>query len=93
MMGAIAVNTQHTGDPRRDHRGYAEPMTSEQVDSLLSEGWLRQMVADIRSGREALKDQLPYVCPHLQRLPQQPPCAEGYHPRGVHLHDVRRCGR
>jgi len=64
MMGAIAVNTQHTGDPRRDHRGYAEPMTSEQVDSLLSEGWLRQMVADIRSGREALKDQLPYVCPH-----------------------------
>ena len=48
MIRDIAVNTQHTGDPRRDHRGYAESWTREQVDSLLAEDWLRQMVADIR---------------------------------------------
>ena len=64
MIRVIAVNTQHTGDPRRDHRGYAESWTSEQVDSLLSEDWLRKMVADIRGGNEALKDRLPYLCPH-----------------------------
>ena len=64
MSRDIAVNTQHTGDPRRDHRGYAESWTSEQVDSLLSEDWLRKMVADIRGGNEALKDRLPYLCPH-----------------------------
>ena len=64
MIGAIAVNTQHTGDPRRDHRGYAETMTSEQLDRLLSEDWLRQDVADIRGGNGKKKDRLPYVCPH-----------------------------
>ena len=64
MIREIAVNTQHTGDPRRDHRGYAESWTREQVDSLLSEDWLRKMVADIRGGNEALKDRLPYLCPH-----------------------------
>ena len=64
MIRVIAVNTQHTGDPRRDHRGYAESWTREQVDSLLSEDWLRKMVADIRGGNEALKDRLPYLCPH-----------------------------
>ena len=64
MIREIAVNTQHTGDPRQDHRGYAESWTSEQVDSLLSEDWLRKMVADIRGGNEALKDRLPYLCPH-----------------------------
>lgn len=60
----IAVNTKHTGDPRRDNRGYAEPMTREQVDSLLAEGWLRDMVAEIRGGNERLKEQLPFLCPH-----------------------------
>lgn len=64
MIRVIAVNTQHTGDPRRDHRGYAESWTREQVDGLLSEAWLKQMVADIRGGQEALKNQLPYICPH-----------------------------
>ena len=48
----VAFNTQHTGDRSRDHRGYAEPFTSEQVDGLLSEDWLRQMMADIRVGQE-----------------------------------------
>ena len=64
MIRDIAVNTQHTGDRKKDHRGYAESWTSEQVDSLLSEDWLRKMVADIRVGNEALKDRLPYLCPH-----------------------------
>ena len=64
MKGMIAINTKHTGDPGRDHRGYAESMTSEQVDSLLSEDWLRKMVADIRNGDEKKKDLLPYICPH-----------------------------
>jgi hypothetical protein len=63
-MGVIAGNTKHTGDRRKDNRGYAESWTSEQVDSLLSEAWLRQMVTDIRSGKEELKDDLPYICPH-----------------------------
>ena len=39
----VAFNTQHTGDRSRDHRGYAEPFTSEQVDGLLSEDWLRRI--------------------------------------------------
>ena len=64
MIREIAVNTQHTGDRKKDHRGYAESWTREQVDSLLSEDWLRKMVADIRGGNEALKDRLPYLCPH-----------------------------
>lgn len=61
MKGLIAVNTKHTG---HSSRGYAETMTSEQLDGLLSEEWLRKMVADIRGGNESLKDQLPYICPH-----------------------------
>ena len=64
MSGKIAVNTKHTGDPKKDHRGYAETMISEQVDSLLSAAWLKQMVADIRGGDEKKKDNLPYICPH-----------------------------
>ena len=61
MKGVIAVNTKHTG---HNSRGYAETMTSEQLDGLLSEEWLRKMVSDIRGGNESLKDQLPYICPH-----------------------------
>lgn len=68
MDGRIAVNTKHTGDPRRDNRGYAEPMNREQVDSLLAEGWLRQMVAGIRTGNERLKEQLPFLCPHYSQF-------------------------
>ena len=64
----IAVNTQHTGDRAKDHRGYAAPMTSEQLDGLLSEGWLTQMVAEIRGGNEKLKDKLPYLCPHYAQF-------------------------
>ena len=64
MSGKIAVNTKHTGDPKKDHRGYAETVTSEQLDGLLSAAWLKQMVADIRGGDEKKKDNLPYICPH-----------------------------
>ena len=60
----IAVNSKHTNDPNKDHRGYAETWTSEQLDRLLSEAWLREMIARIRGGEEALKDKLPFACPH-----------------------------
>ena len=68
MKQMIAVNTKHTGDRSKDHRGYAEPMSSEQLDGLLSEGWLKKMVADIRSGNEKLKERLPFACPHYARF-------------------------
>ncbi|MBQ8009833.1 MAG: hypothetical protein IJ256_10035 [Bacteroidaceae bacterium] len=64
MTGMIAANTKHAGDAKKDHRGYAEPFTSEQVDSLLREKWLRLMVKNIRNGKEKMKDWLPFVCPH-----------------------------
>jgi len=67
-QGIIAVNTKHTGDPKKDNRGYAEPMTSEQLDGLLSEVWLKMMVTDIRGGKERLKDFLPYICPHYSQF-------------------------
>ena len=61
MMRAISGNTQHAG---HTNRGYAESWTSEQLDRLLSEAWLKQMVTDIRAGDVKQKDQLPYICPH-----------------------------
>ena len=57
----IAGNTQQGG---RKNRGYAESWTSEQLDGLLSEAWLKDMVTAIRAGDEKRKDQLPYICPH-----------------------------
>ena len=64
MRQQIAANSMHAGNPRRDHRGHAETWTSEQLDKLLSEDWLREMVARIRGGEEGLKDKLPFACPH-----------------------------
>jgi hypothetical protein len=64
MKQQLAVNSKHTGNYSKDNRGYAETWTSEQIDHLLSEDWLRQMVADIRGGNDKLKDQLPFICPH-----------------------------
>jgi hypothetical protein len=58
MSVLIAANTKHSGDAKKDHRGYAEPFTSEQVDSLLREQWLKQMVTNIRNGKEKMKDWL-----------------------------------
>jgi hypothetical protein len=60
-MMQIAGNSQHAGNK---NRGYAESWTSEQLDGLLSEDWLRQMVSEIRGGDEKQKEQLPYICPH-----------------------------
>lgn len=60
----IAGNTRR----KRSSKGFAEPMTLEQVDSLLAEPWLKEMVAKIREGDEALKDSLPYICPHYARF-------------------------
>ena len=60
----IAGNTRR----KRSSKGFAEPMTREQLDGLLSEGWLAEMVAKIRDGDEALKDSLPYICPHYARF-------------------------
>ena len=68
MNGTIAANTKHAGDAKKDHRGYAEPFTSEQVDHLLREKWLKQMVTNIRKGKEKIKDWLPFVCPHYSRF-------------------------
>ena len=65
-MKRIAVNSMHTG--KRKNRGYAESWTSEQLDKLLSEDWLRQMVAEIRAGDEKKKEKLPYICPHYTQF-------------------------
>ena len=57
-----------SGNSRKDHRGYAESWTSEQLDKLLSEDWLRQMVAEIRAGDVKKKEELPYICPHYTQF-------------------------
>ena len=68
MSAEIAINTKHYGDRSKDSRGYAEPMNRELVDSLLSEKWIRDMVADIRGGNNKAKDWLPFACPHYARF-------------------------
>ncbi|MBP5338159.1 MAG: hypothetical protein J6Z14_02480 [Prevotella sp.] len=60
----IALNTKHFADKQKNHRGYAETQTGEQLDELLRQEWLRRDVADIRAGREEKKDWLPFICPH-----------------------------
>ena len=64
-MGIISGNTQHGG---RTNRGYAESWTREQLDGLLSEVWLKEMVAEIRAGDEKKKDKLPFICPHYAQF-------------------------
>lgn len=46
----IALNTKHFADKSKNNRGYAETQTSEQLDELLRQEWLRRDVADIRAG-------------------------------------------
>ena len=55
-----------SGNTKQGHasRGFAESMTKEQLDKLLSADWLKKMVAEIRGGNEGQKDNLPYICPH-----------------------------
>ncbi|MBO7558580.1 MAG: hypothetical protein J6T52_08810 [Bacteroidaceae bacterium] len=50
------------------HRGYAEPATAEQVLTMITREDVRQMVERIRGGEEALKDELPTVCPHYAQF-------------------------
>ena len=64
----IALNTKHFADRGKNNRGYAETATSEQLDELLRQEWLRRDVADIRAGREEKKDWLPFICPHYTRF-------------------------
>ena len=64
----FAGNTQHYAERKKNNRGYAEAMTAEQVENLLSANWLPEMVADIRSGNEKLKNSLPFLCPHYSRF-------------------------
>ena len=65
-MKTIAVNSMHT--VKHKNRGYAETWTSEQLDKLLSEPWLKQMVAEIRAGDVKKKEELPYICPHYTQF-------------------------
>ena len=60
----IALNTKHFADRAKNNRGYAETATSEQLDELLRQEWLRRDVADIRNGHGEKKDWLPFICPH-----------------------------
>lgn len=58
-----------TGHPMgKYHRGYAEPATAEQVLTMITREEVRQMVQRIRGGEEALKEELPTVCPHYAQF-------------------------
>lgn len=50
------------------NRGYAEPATAEQIEAMLASEDLKQTVAAIRSGNEALKETLPFMCPHYSQF-------------------------
>lgn len=50
------------------HRGYAEPATAEQILNMFAREDLPQMLTEIRNGNEAVKDELPTVCPHYARF-------------------------
>ena len=53
---------------KKYHRGYAEPGTAEQITEMLfgGVGGLKLTVAEIRGGNEALKETLPFLCPHYK---------------------------
>jgi hypothetical protein len=58
-----------TGHPMgKYHRGYAEPATAEQVLTMITREDVPLMVKRIRDGEEALKDELPTVCPHYAQF-------------------------
>lgn len=63
------LKSSTTGHPMgKYHRGYAEPATAEQVLTMITREDVRQMVERIRGGEEALKDELPTVCPHYAQF-------------------------
>ena len=55
---------------KKYHRGYAEPGTAEQITAMLfgGVGGLKLTVAEIRGGNEALKETLPFLCPHYAQF-------------------------
>ena len=55
-----------TGEVERKYnRGYAEPATAEQIQSMLEREDLTGMLSEIRDGgKEEVKDMLPTICPH-----------------------------
>lgn len=58
-----------TGEVNKKYnRGYAEPATAEQIETMLASEELKQTVEAIRQGNEALKETLPFVCPHYRRF-------------------------
>ena len=63
------LNNSTTGKTMgKYHRGYAEPATAEQVLTMITREDVKQMVERIRNGEEALKDELPTVCPHYAQF-------------------------
>lgn len=55
----LAMNRQ-----RRPNRGKALTQRLEDYDRLTHEPWLERLLAEIRSGNEELKEQLPFRCAH-----------------------------
>ena len=73
MNNLFAMNPRlknsSTGEiDKKYHRGYAEPGTAEQITEMLfgGVGGLKLTVAEIRGGNEALKETLPFLCPHYK---------------------------
>jgi len=50
------------------HRGYAEPGTGTQIDTMLGQESLNLQVSNIRNGEEKLKEELVSICPHYSRF-------------------------
>lgn len=63
------LKSSTTGHPMgKYHRGYAEPATAEQVLTMITREDVPLMVKRIRDGEEALKDELPTMCPHYAQF-------------------------
>ena len=63
LLKKIALNCA-----KKPNRGLAFVNDLEQYDRLTHEPWLAKMVDDIRSGNDALKDELPIRCSHYYRF-------------------------
>lgn len=63
MKKLIALNCA-----QKPNRGLAFVNDLQMYDRLTHESWLAKMVDDIRSGNDALKDELPIRCSHYYRF-------------------------
>ena len=73
MTAIFAMNPRlknsRTGDIERIYnRGYAEAGTAEQINAMLQSKELAETVEAIRAGNEALKETLPFLCPHYAQF-------------------------